>query len=1071
MKSPLNTKGIQSHSQWDYLIVTASNDLQAKAYKKQLKLRFDLGLFTGIDRFMVIPDPGGKRIGSGGSTIYSLLSILNHEMHERGSHSACPEDWKEIFVERRILIVHAGGDAKRLPPYGPCGKIFIPVPGENDSALGLTIIDRQLPNYLALPPLSSGKGQIVVTTGDVLLRFDPSSIVFHESGLTGIGSYADSEVVQNHGVFCPDSEGNVRLFLQKPNPEELHRYGALSTHGQALLDIGIMHLDSSSAVDLLKICDIEESPSGKLEWSDGFGRLIDSRGLDFYREICCALGTETTLDFYMSSIVPPLSSELESQFEDLFHKLQKIPFYAQRIAKFDFLHFGTLRQLINTGNDLQNMDLGIFQTSSFLNINNDIQDTGKINGIDSWVEGCRISAPVDLGGDNVLVGLDIEEPLSLPPKSCVDMIPGRDLHGHPLWFLRCYGIGDLFNEDDFSNSRLCGLPIEEWMDVMEADPSDIWETSIPSDERRIWNGRFFPSIQSPQEYRNWMWLSSPDQSTKKQKIKWKKAARFSLSQMAELTSQKEFHSRRIMIRAQNIKISINRLFSGRSGFSAQELAFVLRSLPSSENSGLVLLALRWAYDRFHDTDSSQGPELLDLSRLLHTFGSAFEQLKTKDSQSLLGLSSTLRPQIDRSMKTWLSSLNCDMSQIDTQDWPLHMKEAAFDVLSRVIVLTRRQSGPPPQNDLRCDEIIWSRAPVRLDLGGGWSDTPPYSLENGGSVINAAVNLNRQAPIQVYARVIKEREIRLNSIDHSSRVIIQNLNELLDYREPTNQFGLAKAALALSGFSLDTSDWPQPVQTLCDMLEYFGGGIELTTLAAIPSGSGLGTSSIMGAVLISAINRLMGITLSNKELFHRVLQLEQELTTGGGWQDQIGGVIDGVKMITTQPGMIPDPRIHYVPADVLDPGSNGGQTLLYYTGIRRLAKNILRDVVGSYLDRNRRAMDTLQRLHSFPPLMVEALSEKNPDRFGELIDLAWNLNKTLDPDSSTPAIESILDSIGSHISGAKLLGAGGGGFLLIVCKSESDSKAVRNILSENPPNDRARFFDFDISAEGLVVTVC
>ena len=117
------------------------------------------------------------------------------------------------------------------------------------------------------------------------------------------------------------------------------------------------------------------------------------------------------------------------------------------------------------------------------------------------------------------------------------------------------------------------------------------------------------------------------------------------------------------------------------------------------------------------------------------------------------------------------------------------------------------------------------------------------------------------------------------------------------------------------------------------------------------------------------------------------------------------------------------------------------------------------------------MDTLQRLHSFPPLMVEALSEKNPDRFGELIDLAWNLNKTLDPDSSTPAIESILDSIGSHISGAKLLGAGGGGFLLIVCKSESDSKAVRNILSENPPNDRARFFDFDISAEGLVVTVC
>ncbi|MFC2158178.1 L-fucokinase [Acidobacteriota bacterium] len=1051
--------------------MTASNELQAEAYKEQLKLRFDLGLFTGIDRFLVIPDPGGKRIGSGGSTIYSLLSILNHEMQERGSYSARPRDWKEIFENKRILIVHAGGDAKRLPPYGPCGKIFIPVPGENDTALGLTIIDRQLPTYLALPPLSSGRGQIVVTTGDVLLRFDPSTIVFHESGLTGIGSYADSEVVQNHGVFCPDSEGNVRLFLQKPNPEELLRYGALSAHSQALLDIGIMHLDSSSAVDLLKICDIEESHSEELEWSDGFGRLIDGGGLDFYREICCALGTETTLDFYMDSIGLTKSSELAPQFEDLFQKLQKIPFYAQRIARFDFLHFGTLRQLINTGNDLQNMDLGISQSNSFLNINNDIRDDGRINGFDSWIEGCRISAPVDLGGDNVLVGLDIEDPLSMPPRACMDMIPGRDLDGSHLWFLRCYSIGDLFNEEDLSNSQLCGLPIEEWIEVMEADPSDIWETSIPPDERRIWNGRFFPSIRSPQEYRNWMWLSNPGQSAKKQKIKWKETVRFSLSQMAELTSQEDFHSRRIKIRAQNIDISINRLLSGQSGFSALELAFVLGSLPFSEASGLVLRALRLAYDRYQNTDSSEGAEFLDLSRFLHTIGSAFEELKIKDEKSLTRLSSSLKPQIDGSMGEWLSSLNCDISQIETMDWPVHVKEAAFEILSRVIVLTRRHSGPPPQNDLRCDEIIWSRAPVRLDLGGGWSDTPPYSLENGGAVINAAVNLNRQAPIQVYARVIKEKEIRLNSIDHSSRVIIQNLNDLLDYREPTSQFGLAKAALALSGFSHDTADWPESFKSLSDMLEFFGGGIELTTLAAIPSGSGLGTSSIMGAVLISAINRLMGVTLSNKELFHRVLQLEQELTTGGGWQDQIGGVIDGVKMITTQPGMIPDPRIHYVPADVLDPCVNGGQTLLYYTGIRRLAKNILRDVVGSYLDRDRRAMDTLQRLHSFPPLMVEAMSRKKMDRFGELIDIAWNLNKTLDPDSSTPAIESILDSIEAHISGAKLLGAGGGGFLLIVCKSETDSKAVINILSENPPNDRARFFDFDISTEGLVVTVC
>jgi galactokinase/mevalonate kinase-like predicted kinase len=256
-----------------------------------------------------------------------------------------------------------------------------------------------------------------------------------------------------------------------------------------------------------------------------------------------------------------------------------------------------------------------------------------------------------------------------------------------------------------------------------------------------------------------------------------------------------------------------------------------------------------------------------------------------------------------------------------------------------------------------------------------------------------------------------------------------------------------------------------------MLRRFGGGIELTTLAAIPSGSGLGTSSIMGAVLMSVIGRMIGRPLSPRDLFHAVLQLEQELTTGGGWQDQIGGVVEGVKMIEAAPGLVPDPRIHFVPADLLDPAANGGRTLLYYTGLRRLAKNILHEVVGRYLDRDRGAMETLRRLHAFPPLMAEAMSMRDADRFGSLIDLAWRLNVDLDPDHTTPVIERLRERIKPRILGAKLLGAGGGGFLLMVCGSAGDALAVKTMLEKRPPNDTARFFDYSISREGLVVTVC
>ena len=111
---------------WDYLIVTASNDAQASAYEAQLSVRRKLGLLTGIREALVVPDPGGKRVGSGGSTVHCLKRVL---ARETGGLKPAPAS-EEVFRRLRILIIHAGGDSKRLPAYGPCGKISVPVPGE-----------------------------------------------------------------------------------------------------------------------------------------------------------------------------------------------------------------------------------------------------------------------------------------------------------------------------------------------------------------------------------------------------------------------------------------------------------------------------------------------------------------------------------------------------------------------------------------------------------------------------------------------------------------------------------------------------------------------------------------------------------------------------------------------------------------------------------------------------------------------------------------------------------------------------------------------------------------------------
>jgi len=313
-------------------------------------------------------------------------------------------------------------------------------------------------------------------------------------------------------------------------------------------------------------------------------------------------------------------------------------------------------------------------------------------------------------------------------------------------------------------------------------------------------------------------------------------------------------------------------------------------------------------------------------------------------------------------------------------------------------------------------------------------------------------------------------IRISSIDLGVTIEIDDLATLLDYRQPGSEFALAKAALALSGFSPDAAAWPAGI-TLPEMLQRFGGGIELTTLAAIPKGSGLGTSSIMGAVTLAVIQRVLGKASSERNLFYDVLRLEQALTTGGGWQDQIGGSVGGTKIIRTRPGLAPDAAIHFLPSDVLDPHLNGGTTLLYYTGITRLAKDILEQVVGRYLNRNRHAMATLRRIHALAPDMADAVSRKDQSTFGRLITTAWELNKELDPNSTNPEVESLMSRVRSRVHGAKLIGAGGGGFMLLVCRSAQDAMNVRRDLEDAPPNPRARFFDFAVNPEGLIVTVC
>lgn len=202
---------------WDYLIITASNELQASAYRNQLKVRRIAGELSHAREVLVVPDAGGYRIGSGGSTLDCLRRVMDLER--------CPGAADhELLSALRILIVHAGGDSRRLPAYGPAGKIFVPLPGATRNGAPLTLFDKLVPSFLSLRT-----GQIVVTSGDALIEFDPSALELSSPGVTMAGCYASPEEAAWHGVLCRNEDHSLRLYLQKPSPATQAAVGAIGS--------------------------------------------------------------------------------------------------------------------------------------------------------------------------------------------------------------------------------------------------------------------------------------------------------------------------------------------------------------------------------------------------------------------------------------------------------------------------------------------------------------------------------------------------------------------------------------------------------------------------------------------------------------------------------------------------------------------------------------------------------------------------------------------------------------------------------------------------------------------------
>ena len=914
-------------------------------------------------------DPVGRKLGSGGGTAW-LLEACRKEWAPEATLS----EW--LGQEKRILL-HAGGQSRRLPGYAPSGKILTPIPvfrWARGQRLSQNLLSLQLPLYEKILENAPDSLHTLIASGDVCIRACKPLQKIPEADVVCYGLWVDPNLAKNHGVFVSSRRTPDKLdfMLQKPSVEELGRL--MKTH-LFLMDIGIWLL-SDKAVELLVKRSHKE---GELSF------------YDMYSDFGLTLGEH-----------PRLADE----------ELNQLSVAILPLPGGEFYHYGTSRELISSTLNIQNVVIDqraimhhkVKPHPAMFVQNADIHFPLTAQNSEIWIENSCVGKDWTLRQQTIVTGVPENDwALDVPAGVCVDVVP----MGEAEFVARPYGFHDAFKGAlDQVETLYQGRPFVEWLEerglsLQEVEPIHDLQAA-----------RIFPVTDSVEELglmMRWM-ISEP--LLQEGKEAWLRCRKNSADEISA-------------------EANLRRLVAQRDAFRVSNWPILAKN---HEYSVFYQLNLEDAARQYAQYQLPLPAELPDSSSMMKRVGD----------------------QMFRSRVMQLSG--------KPYQW---YEERAFGLMREGMTEAALAQKQHPHLDVYSDQIVWGRSPVRVDLAGGWTDTPPYCLSEGGNVVNMAIELNGQPPLQVYVKPSKKHEVVLRSIDLGAMEIVKTFDELGDFMKVGSPFSIPKAALALAGFLPGFSVETYP--SLEEQLKEFGSGLEITLLSAVPAGSGLGTSSILASTVLGALSDFCGLNWDKNEIGNRTLILEQLLTTGGGWQDQYGGVLRGVKLLQTNGGMNQHPMVRWLP-DYLFTGAEYQKChLLYYTGITRTAKGILAEIVRGMFLNSSEHLALLGEMKAHALDLYDAIQRGNFDEMGRLVGKTWKQNKKLDAGTNPPGVEAIIRMVSDYCLGYKLPGAGGGGFLYMVAKSPEAAACIRTILTQNPPNDRARFVDMSLSDKGFQVS--
>ncbi len=343
-------------------------------------------------------------------------------------------------------------------------------------------------------------------------------------------------------------------------------------------------------------------------------------------------------------------------------------------------------------------------------------------------------------------------------------------------------------------------------------------------------------------------------------------------------------------------------------------------------------------------------------------------------------------------------------------------------------------------------LIRSRAPVRIDFAGGWSDVALFTEHSKGLVVNGAINRYAYATLRCEPQTTQDDLVKLQRvIDKSIRIYSADFDTFIeadDVRqlEYDGNIDLVKAAVRRMSVQI--------------------GGFDLITQSNAPPGSGLGTSAAMGVALVSVLGALKESTALPYEYAELASAIERhELGILGGKQDHYASALGGIQFMEFQGEEVKASALK-LPTHVLHELEKN--LVLCYTGKSRLSGDIHQNVIDAYNSADPSVRDALETLKATADATKRALMRGRLTDFGELLTQNWFNQKKLHPSVTNERIENLFRIATTHGAiGGKACGAGGGGCLLFYCQPTREHSVHQKLEDAG-----AHVIDVNFDADGL-----